>query len=308
VLSANSTTAPKAFRIMFEALEVFAFASILLALSYLALSHSGSNGKHPFAPGSERKAEAQLACPHIATDLKGDCAVVDVGDCRTGLKLIVSSQPDYKHGADRVDEAIDGWRSRIRLILAKPGRDVVTIWQSANEDLYQPGITVLPEFNYQGHQVYLIFRHAGAAAVVLDPIWIDKDSVHRLPSILEDYFEIQRLKAPHKPQVRCLVGYSRPVGNFEMPTIYHWSGDDFVADDQSFPQFYHKLAEQNKDLLEGTNRGAYALYSEAVLLSRAGRKPEALKALSRVRFTKDDQKDLELVAAYHRLFAQLTKS
>jgi hypothetical protein len=159
----------------------------------------------------------------IPKDVNG-FAMQDVDGPPGKYKLVVWSQAKYTP-----EHTVEGWRSKIELFSVEANAPATEIWQSEEEELYEPRISVVPEWKCHGQQVFLVRRQAGAAAELLDPVWIENGVVHKLPQVLADYFEIKQL--PSDAPKTQLVGYSRFPESFEVPRLYEWNGEGFVVNE-----------------------------------------------------------------------------
>jgi len=102
-----------------------------------------------------------------------------------------------------------------------------------------------------------------------------------LPALESEYFEVAELPGR---QSHHLVGYARFPVSVEMPTIYEWTGTDFVQDNHRYPQFYKKLADERRADLTEPDCVCGEHYCEAVLLNRAGCNSDALAVLKNERW------------------------
>jgi hypothetical protein len=122
-------------------------------------------------------------------------------------------------------QALGPSQSQIMLISVRPEESATLLWQSAEDEYYEPKIISQPDWQYQGHQVYLIARQAGAAAVDLQPVWIAGEAVKLLPSLYSEHFEIK--EAPGNKHE--LVGYWREGGqNLDQAHVFDWNGRRFA--------------------------------------------------------------------------------
>lgn len=200
----------------------------------------------------------------------------------------------------------EGFRSRIELIEAKPGTAARSIWQSKEEQLYEPRIKVVPDWTCQGHQLYVVLRQAGAAAELADLLWFDDGAIHQLPTMEGDFFEIGKLGTDDEHQLIC---HARPgPQGLDIPEIYLWNGEKFVAHSREFPSFYYKLAKKNSDILNDKDVAVCNLYGQSVLLERSGRTKEALALLKRIRKDIANSDDPALISSYNQLLSRLEKS
>jgi hypothetical protein len=159
----------------------------------------------------------------IPRDVNG-FAMQDVDGPPGKYKLVVWCQAKYT-----AEHTVEGWRSKIELFSVEANGHATEIWQSEDEELYEPRISVVPEWKCHGQQVFLVRRQAGAAAELVDPVWVQNGVVHKLPEVLADYFEIKQL--PSDAPKTQLIGYSRFPESFEVPKLYEWNGEGFVVNE-----------------------------------------------------------------------------
>jgi hypothetical protein len=160
----------------------------------------------------------------IPKDVNG-FAMQDVDGQPGKYKLVVWCQSKYT-----AQHQVEGWRSKIELFAVEADTHATEIWQSDDEELYEPKISVVPQWQCHGHQVYLVLRQAGAAAELVDPVWVENGVVHKLPQVLADYFEIKKPERSDFAKTQ-LIGYSRCPQSFEMPKFYQWNGEGFVVNE-----------------------------------------------------------------------------
>jgi hypothetical protein len=206
------------------------------------------------------------------------------------------------------DESASGEStSQIELVALGAGGKATRVWQSEKvEGLYEPRIKIVKDWRYRGHQVFLILRQKGAAWAVADPVWVEGEMVHSLPSVSCEYVEIGALGDRGKHQLIC---HERAVPQtLDIPEIYRWDGSSFAGCDGAYPQVYSKLADENQSLLTESNQGVCNLYGQSVLLDRAGRTREALALLKKSKRKIEASDDPELIACFHQLLSRLEKN
>lgn len=156
------------------------------------------------------------------------------------------------------------------------------IWHIEEEGQYCPEFGFVPDSEHRGHYIYLLFRQKGAAYQTVLPLSIANDRVNLLPGLEEEIFKIYTFPN-HSTR---LVGYHRefqPITG-EKPTVYRWTGKEFVADYENTRQMYDYLAQQNHnkpDTLESFDPDLVELV-DAQELAAEGFKRQALTVLNRI--------------------------
>ena len=169
-----------------------------------------------------------LTCCSIPTYLKEllppyvhGLAVEDVGPAEGGYKMVVWSRwPENTPGAGPST-------SQILLVSTKGGQKAHLVWKSDEEEgYYAQKIRVIPDWKHKGHQVFVVMRQSGAAAVTCRPVWVNKKSLQMLPDVAAERVEISELNKSHKHKLVC---YARIGPNLDdKPEVFLWNGNQFA--------------------------------------------------------------------------------
>lgn len=267
--------------------------TMILLLSLTVITWISLTDQHstPRASSIERLSECPEAADSrtrtpkflngIIPDVVESFVVLDVEGTNGELKLVAWCQPIDTSTGNFGDARFEH-RSRVELVSVKPGQKATSICHAFGDGLYNPRILRIRNCNYHGHQVFVLLRNEGAACELAKPFWIEHDCLDALPSLGAEQFEIKELAGPESGLQQHLISHSRIVGSSDMPCIYDWSGDQFVVNNDSHPDYYNALANENKCLYTDKDAGPCDLYGEAVFLKRAGRGKEALEALDKI--------------------------
>jgi hypothetical protein len=157
----------------------------------------------------------------------------------------------------------------------QPGSPARVLWQSTDQNLYNPRVILEPRLTYKGGPVVLVFRNRGAAWEFLEVLGFENQKPVPLDTQEAEEFKLATLTSDNQPRI---LAYWRHYVT-PLPDILEWHGQKLVKANEKYPQYYQGLLQQKGFLQESAQKPLEIAW----LTGMAGKRAEAVEQLEKRR-------------------------